>query len=157
MAAEDQQMKPEDAPLEEAVPDAARAEQAGKYAATEAPKHMSGEKPRHAATSQPENAPAESPKHAAIDEPVPSVPPAPAPSVTNDQRRESAGPEDTQPQEPVNAPGRATIPVEGRAGADATCGKNAFIAWGECSSSSPVSSALSNSAVSLLSIGILII
>ena len=130
MAAEDQQMKPEDAPLEEAVPDAARAEQAGKYAATEAPKHMSGEKPRHAATSQPENAPAESPKHAAIDEPVPSVPPAPAPSVTNDQRRESAGPEDTQPQEPVNAPGRATIPVAGRAGADATCGKNAFIAWG---------------------------
>ena len=33
-------------------------------------------------------------------------------------------------QEPANAPGRAEIPVEGRAGADAVSGSNEFISWG---------------------------
>ena len=36
----------------------------------------------------------------------------------------------TAPQEPANAPGRAEIPVEGRAGADAVSGANEFISWG---------------------------
>lgn len=46
-------------------------------------------------------------------------------------------PEETQttplpapPQEPANAPGRAEMPVEGRAGADAVSGSTEFIAWG---------------------------
>ena len=34
------------------------------------------------------------------------------------------------PQEPTNAPGRAEMPVEGRAGADAVSGSNEFISWG---------------------------
>ena len=34
------------------------------------------------------------------------------------------------PLEPTNAPGRAEIPVEGRAGADAVSGANEFISWG---------------------------
>ena len=34
------------------------------------------------------------------------------------------------PLEPTNAPGRAEMPVEGRAGADAVSGANEFIAWG---------------------------
>lgn len=34
------------------------------------------------------------------------------------------------PQEPSNAPGRAEMPVEGRAGADAVSGANEFISWG---------------------------
>ena len=34
------------------------------------------------------------------------------------------------PVEPTNAPGRAEIPVEGRAGADAVSGANEFISWG---------------------------
>ena len=34
------------------------------------------------------------------------------------------------PQEPGNAPGRAEIPVEGRAGADAVSGATEFISWG---------------------------
>lgn len=40
--------------------------------------------------------------------------------------------EDTAPTPatPVNAPGRAEIPVEGRAGADTTNGSNSFISWG---------------------------
>ena len=33
-------------------------------------------------------------------------------------------------EEPVNAPGRAEMPVEGRAGADAVSGANDFISWG---------------------------
>ncbi len=33
-------------------------------------------------------------------------------------------------QEPANAPGRAEVPVEGRIGADAVSGANAFISWG---------------------------
>ena len=33
-------------------------------------------------------------------------------------------------EEPVNAPGRAEMPVEGRAGADAVSGSNEFISWG---------------------------
>lgn len=33
-------------------------------------------------------------------------------------------------EEPVNAPGRAEMPVEGRAGADAVSGANEFISWG---------------------------
>ena len=33
-------------------------------------------------------------------------------------------------QEPANAPGRAEMPVEGRAGADAVSGSNEFISWG---------------------------
>ncbi|HJA29997.1 MAG TPA: Stp1/IreP family PP2C-type Ser/Thr phosphatase [Candidatus Olsenella pullicola] len=33
-------------------------------------------------------------------------------------------------QEPANAPGRAEIPVEGRAGADVASGANEFISWG---------------------------
>ena len=36
----------------------------------------------------------------------------------------------TAPQEPANAPGRAEMPVEGRAGADAVSGSNEFISWG---------------------------
>ena len=36
----------------------------------------------------------------------------------------------TAPQEPANAPGRAEMPVEGRAGADAVSGANEFISWG---------------------------
>ena len=42
-------------------------------------------------------------------------------------------PEELQPAvpvEPANAPGRAEIPVEGRAGADAVSGANEFISWG---------------------------
>jgi protein phosphatase len=39
-------------------------------------------------------------------------------------------PDITASQEPTNAPGRAEIPVEGRAGADAASGSNAFISWG---------------------------
>ena len=42
-------------------------------------------------------------------------------------------PEDTNvtaSQEPTNAPGRAEMPVEGRAGADTASGSNAFISWG---------------------------
>ena len=41
--------------------------------------------------------------------------------------------EDLQPSaplEPANAPGRAEMPVEGRAGADAVSGANEFISWG---------------------------
>ena len=34
------------------------------------------------------------------------------------------------PQEPANAPGRAEMPVEGRAGADAVSGSNGYISWG---------------------------
>ena len=34
------------------------------------------------------------------------------------------------PPEPTNAPGRAEMPVEGRAGADAVSGANEFISWG---------------------------
>ena len=33
-------------------------------------------------------------------------------------------------QEPANAPGRAEMPVEGRAGADAVCGSNQCLSWG---------------------------
>ena len=33
-------------------------------------------------------------------------------------------------QEPANAPGRAEMPVEGRAGADAVCGSNQYLSWG---------------------------
>ena len=36
----------------------------------------------------------------------------------------------TPVEEPVNAPGRAEMPVEGRAGADAVSGANEFISWG---------------------------
>ncbi len=36
----------------------------------------------------------------------------------------------TAPQEPTNAPGRAEMAVEGRAGADAVFGSNEFISWG---------------------------
>ena len=36
----------------------------------------------------------------------------------------------TAPQEPANAPGRAEMAVEGRAGADAVFGSNEFISWG---------------------------
>lgn len=36
----------------------------------------------------------------------------------------------TASQEPTNAPGRAEMPVEGRAGADVASGSNAFISWG---------------------------
>ena len=36
----------------------------------------------------------------------------------------------TTPPEPTNAPGRAEMPVEGRAGADAVSGANEFISWG---------------------------
>lgn len=36
----------------------------------------------------------------------------------------------TAPLEPANAPGRAEMPVEGRAGADAVSGANEFISWG---------------------------
>ena len=36
----------------------------------------------------------------------------------------------TQATEPTNAPGRAEMPVEGRAGADAVSGSNEFISWG---------------------------
>ena len=36
----------------------------------------------------------------------------------------------TSVEEPVNAPGRAEMPVEGRAGADAVSGSNEFISWG---------------------------
>lgn len=36
----------------------------------------------------------------------------------------------TPPTEPTNAPGRAEITVEGRAGADAVSGANEFISWG---------------------------
>ena len=42
-------------------------------------------------------------------------------------------PEDTNvtaSQEPTNAPGRAEMSVEGRAGADTASGSNAFISWG---------------------------
>ncbi len=35
----------------------------------------------------------------------------------------------TQAAEPTNAPGRAEMPVEGRAGADAVSGSNEFISW----------------------------
>ena len=36
----------------------------------------------------------------------------------------------TAAPEPTNAPGRAEMPVEGRAGADAVSGSNEFISWG---------------------------
>lgn len=36
----------------------------------------------------------------------------------------------TVSQEPANAPGRAEVPVEGRAGADAMSGTNGFVSWG---------------------------
>ena len=39
-------------------------------------------------------------------------------------------PQTTQVAEPTNAPGRAEMPVEGRAGADAVSGANEFISWG---------------------------
>ncbi len=39
-------------------------------------------------------------------------------------------PQTTQAAEPTNAPGRAEMPVEGRAGADAVSGANEFISWG---------------------------
>ena len=39
-------------------------------------------------------------------------------------------PQATQVAEPTNAPGRAEMPVEGRAGADAVSGANEFISWG---------------------------
>ena len=42
-------------------------------------------------------------------------------------------PEDTNvtaSQEPTNAPGRAEMSVEGRAGADTASGSNAIISWG---------------------------
>lgn len=38
--------------------------------------------------------------------------------------------QNTAPIEPANAPGRAEIAVEGRAGADAVSGSNEFISWG---------------------------
>lgn len=102
MAAEDPQMKPQDAPMQTAVPDEAPAEPVGEHpAAAEVPKP-------------------ETPKRMTADRQ----------SVSEGVHQEPVSPESAQPQEPVNAPGRAAIPVEGRAGADATCGKNAFIAWG---------------------------
>ena len=39
-------------------------------------------------------------------------------------------PQTTQVAEPTNAPGRAEMPVEGRAGADAVSGANEVISWG---------------------------
>ena len=42
----------------------------------------------------------------------------------------SPEPSMTAPLEPANAPGRAEMPVEGRAGADAVSGANEFISWG---------------------------
>ncbi|HJB54894.1 MAG TPA: Stp1/IreP family PP2C-type Ser/Thr phosphatase [Candidatus Olsenella avistercoris] len=42
----------------------------------------------------------------------------------------SPEPSMTAPLEPANAPGRAEMPVEGRAGADAVSGSNEFISWG---------------------------
>ena len=121
MAAEDQQTPLKDTPLEEVVPDVPPAEAVGKHAAA-------AEQTVHAAVDQSapageEATPAPQPKHAApVEQPASSAP---------EGTHEEEAPEDTtQPQEPVNAPGRATIPVEGRAGADATCGKNAFISWG---------------------------
>lgn len=121
MAAEDQQTPLKDTPLEEVVPDVPPAGAVGKHAAA-------AEQTVHAAVDQSapageEATPAPQPKHAApVEQPASSAP---------EGTHEEEAPEDTtQPQEPVNAPGRATIPVEGRAGADATCGKNAFISWG---------------------------
>ena len=121
MAAEDQQTPLKDTPLEEVVPDVPPAGAVGKHAAA-------AEQTVHAAVDQnapagEEATPAPQPKHAApVEQPASSAP---------EGTHEEEAPEDTtQPQEPVNAPGRATIPVEGRAGADATCGKNAFISWG---------------------------
>ena len=38
--------------------------------------------------------------------------------------------QNTQPIEPVEAPGRAILPVENRVGADAVSGSNHFISWG---------------------------
>ena len=38
--------------------------------------------------------------------------------------------QNTQPLEPVEAPGRAILPVENRVGADAVSGSNHFISWG---------------------------
>lgn len=121
MAAEDQQTPLKDTPLEEVVPDVPPTGAVGKHAAA-------AEQTVHAAVDQSapageEATPAPQPKHAApVEQPA-----SPAPEGTHEEE----APEDTtQPQEPVNAPGRATIPVEGRAGADATCGKNAFISWG---------------------------
>jgi protein phosphatase len=121
MAAEDQQTPLKDTPLEEVVPDVPPAGAVGKHAAA-------AEQTVHAAVDQSaptgeEATPAPQPKHAApVEQPASSAP---------EGTHEEEAPEDTtQPQEPVNAPGRGTIPVEGRAGADATCGKNAFISWG---------------------------
>ena len=103
MAAEDPQNTLKGTPVDTTVPDIPTAAPVGKHAAVEQP------------------------VHAAVDQPAPSA------SLSNEAPHEEnapASPDTTQPQEPVNAPGRATIPVEGRAGADATCGKNAFISWG---------------------------
>ena len=121
MAAEDQQTPLKDTPLEEVVPDVPPAGAVGKHAAA-------AEQTVHAAVDQSapageEATPAPQPKHAAPVE-------QPASSASEGTHEEEAPEDTTQPQEPVNAPGRATIPVEGRAGADATCGKNAFISWG---------------------------
>ena len=102
MAVEDPQTPLRAAPLDTAVPSVPTAAVVGKHAA------------------------AEQSVHAAADQPAPS---ASAQTASNTDRDEGSA-DTTQPQEPVNAPGRATIPVEGRAGADATCGKNAFISWG---------------------------
>jgi protein phosphatase len=125
MAAENQQMPLKDAPLEEVVPDVPPAETVDKHAATDQAVHAAVDQPAPAAE---EPTPATQPKHAA---PAPAPEGQPASTTPDGVHEEPAAPEDTaQPQEPVNAPGRATIPVEGRAGADATCGKNAFISWG---------------------------
>ena len=102
MAAEDPQTPLRDAPLDTAVPDVPAAAVVGKHAAAEQPVHAAAGQPASSASAQ---------------------------TASNTARDEGSA-DTTQPQEPVNAPGRATIPVEGRAGADATCGKNAFISWG---------------------------
>ena len=103
MAAEEPQNALKNAPADTTVPDIPATPPMGKHAAVEQP------------------------VHAAVEQPAPSA------SLSNEAPHEenaTTSPDTTQPQEPVNAPGRATIPVEGRAGADATCGKNAFISWG---------------------------
>ena len=103
MAAEDPQNALKNAPADTTVPDIPSTSPVGKHAAVEQP------------------------VHAAVEQPAPSA------SLSNEAPHDenaTTSPDTTQPQEPVNAPGRATIPVEGRAGADATCGKNAFISWG---------------------------
>ena len=103
MAAEEPQNALKNAPADTTVPDIPATPPMGTHAAVEQP------------------------VHAAVEQPAPSA------SLSNEAPHEenaTTSPDTTQPQEPVNAPGRATIPVEGRAGADATCGKNAFISWG---------------------------